>query len=68
LAGIQKEAGLLGGGVHAIDLQDLVQSYPNLEFLCLPFSTKEIDEIILDLPSDKAPGPDGLNNLFFKKS
>jgi retron-type reverse transcriptase len=36
--------------------------------LCLPFCTKEIDEIILDLPSDKAPGPDGLNNLFFKKS
>jgi hypothetical protein len=50
------------------DLQDLVQSYPNLEFLCLPFSTKEIDEIILDLPTDKAPGPIGFNNLFFKKS
>jgi hypothetical protein len=41
------------------DLQDLVQSYPNPEFLCLPFSSKEIDE---------APGPDGFNNLFFKKS
>jgi hypothetical protein len=50
------------------DLQDLVQSYPNLEFLCLPFSNKEIDEIVLDLPSDKAPGPDGFNNPFFKKS
>jgi hypothetical protein len=50
------------------DLQDLVQSYPNLEFLCLPFSSKNIDEIILDLPTNKAPGPDGFNNLFFKKS
>jgi hypothetical protein len=50
------------------DLQDLVQSYPNLEFLCLPFSSKEIYDIILDLPTDKAPGPDGFNNLFFKKS
>jgi hypothetical protein len=50
------------------DLQDLVQGYPNLEFLCLPFSTKKIDEIILDFPTDKAPGPDGFNNLFFKKS
>jgi hypothetical protein len=41
------------------DLQDLVQSHPNLEALCLPFSNKEIDEIILELPSDKAPGPMG---------
>jgi hypothetical protein len=40
-------------------LQDLVQSHPNLEALCLPFSNKEIDEIILDLPPDKAPGPEG---------
>jgi hypothetical protein len=28
---------------------------------------KEIDAIIKQIPSDKAPGPDGFNGLFFKK-
>jgi hypothetical protein len=50
------------------NLQDLVQRHTNLEFLYLPFSSKEVDGVILDLPSDKAPGPDGFNNLFYKKS
>jgi hypothetical protein len=56
------------GVTMQFDLQDLVQRHSNLEFLCLPFSSKEIDEVILDLPSDKAHGPDGFNNLFYKKS
>jgi hypothetical protein len=56
------------GVTMQFDLQDLVQRLPNLEFLCLPFSLKEIDEVILDLPTDKTPGPDGFNNLVFKKS
>jgi hypothetical protein len=32
----------------------------------LPFTDKEIDDIIKDLPNDKSPGPDGFNNEFFK--
>jgi retron-type reverse transcriptase len=32
----------------------------------LPFSTKEIDDCIKDLPNDKSPGPDGFNNEFIK--
>jgi hypothetical protein len=56
------------GVIMQFDLQDLVQRLSNLEFLCLPFSSKEIDEVILELPTDKAPGPDGFNNLFYKKS
>jgi hypothetical protein len=39
-----------------------------LDHLCLPFSQEEIENIILDLPSDKAPGTDGFNNLFFKRA
>jgi hypothetical protein len=42
------------GVTMQFDLQDLVQRLPNIEFLCLPFSSKEIDEVILELPTDKA--------------
>jgi hypothetical protein len=56
------------GVTMQFDLQDLVQRHTNLEFLCLPFSSKEVDGVILDLPSNKSPGPDGFNNLFYKKS
>jgi hypothetical protein len=56
------------GVTMQFNLQDLVQRHTNLEFLCLPFSSKEVDGVILDLPYNKAPGLDGFNNLFFKKS
>jgi hypothetical protein len=50
------------------DLQQIIQSSSDLESLCLPFSKEEIDSVILDLPSDKALGPDGFNSLFFRKA
>jgi len=50
------------------DLEDLITPVGDLEGLILPFSTEEIDSIILSMPSDKAPGPDGFNSLFFKKA
>jgi hypothetical protein len=31
------------------------------------FSNEEIDRIIHDLPTEKTPGPDGLNSDFMKK-
>jgi len=46
----------------------LSQPCHDLEALCDPFSIEEIDAFILDLPNDKSPGPDGFNNLFFKKA
>jgi hypothetical protein len=36
------------------DLHAIVKRHDNLEILCSPFSTEEIDNVILDLPSDKA--------------
>jgi hypothetical protein len=49
-------------------LNTIVPCYGNLDHLCLPYSQEEIENIILDLPSDKAPRPDGFNNLFFKRA
>jgi hypothetical protein len=43
------------------------QPFNDLEKLCERFSHEEIDNIILELPLDNAPGPDGFNNLFLKK-
>jgi hypothetical protein len=49
-------------------LDNTVPCCGNLDHLCLPFSLEEIENIILDLPSDKAQGPDGFSNLFFKRA
>jgi hypothetical protein len=31
-----------------------------------PFSREEVRKVIMDMPSDKAPGPDGFSGAFFK--
>jgi hypothetical protein len=43
-----------------------MQQY-NLEELVTPFTGQEINAVLKDLPTDKAPGPDGFNGYFFKK-
>jgi hypothetical protein len=40
----------------------------DLHDLITPFIRKEMDAVAKDLPNDKAPGPDGFNGHFFKKS
>lgn len=40
----------------------------DLQELILPSTSEEMDEGAKDLPTDKASGPDGLNEFFFKKS
>jgi hypothetical protein len=50
------------------NLQDIVHQHNNLEHLCIPFTNEEIDNVILELPYDKALGPVWFNNLFLKKS
>jgi mannosylglycoprotein endo-beta-mannosidase len=39
---------------------------PNLDGLDDPFTEDEVKDAIWDMPSDKAPGPDGFNGKFFK--
>jgi hypothetical protein len=51
------------------DLQDIYGEGMDSETsaqLEAPFTDKEIDDIIKDLPNNKSPGPDGFNNEFFK--
>ena len=46
------------------DLADLIPSFQQLDALVAPFSNEEIDNIVKEMPSDKAPGPDGFNGCF----
>jgi hypothetical protein len=51
--------------VH-LNLPSLIAPTSSLEELSLPFTNKEIDEVIRTMPADKAPGPDGFNAHFLK--
>lgn len=49
------------------DLAQLLQPVDGLEELSLPFSDEEINTVLKELPTDRAPGPDGFNGMFFKR-
>jgi hypothetical protein len=51
---------------HSIDLQALGIPSFELHDLDAPFSKKEVWDTIKQLPSDKAPGPDGFIGHFYK--
>jgi len=60
----------LGQSVYTsmtLDLNLLLQTSSQLGCLEEPFTTEEIDSVIMNLPSDKSPGPDGFNTDFVKK-
>jgi hypothetical protein len=45
---------------------DYIQPASDLDSLSASFLHSEIDNLVAELPSDKAPGPDGFNGLFIK--
>lgn len=49
-------------------LQNLVSAPANLNQLEAPFTDGEINSVVGDLPSGKAPGPDGFNTNFIKNA
>jgi hypothetical protein len=51
-----------------IDLSALLPHVDGLDVLTRPFEAKEIEEVIKEIPIDKAPGPDGFNGLFLKNA
>jgi len=51
---------------HTINLAKLGISEHNLSELDLPFTEEEVWSTIKQMPSDKAPGPDGFTGRFYK--
>src|SRR4051812_32863136 len=49
------------------DLNALIPSVDGLQDLSAPFSDKEVETVIKDMPTDRAPGIDGFTGLFIKK-
>ena len=52
--------------VMGFDHSDLIEPIDGLDSLSAPFTCKEIDTVVMDMPVDKAPGPDGFNGQFLK--
>ncbi len=50
-----------------LNLSDMVRRMEGLECLSEIPSTEELDRIIRNMPTDRAPGPDGFNGLFLNK-
>ena len=48
------------------DLPTLIEPTPGLDSLTVPFTPEEVDAVIKDMPSDRAPGPDGFSGIFLK--
>lgn len=48
------------------NLADLIQPVEGLHSLITPFSTEEINNIVQNMPSDKAPSPDDFIGRFLK--
>ena len=48
------------------DLPSLITPRDDLGCLTTPFTHEEIDDIVKQMPNDKALGPDGFNGQFLK--
>jgi hypothetical protein len=48
-------------------IQDIISNQVDLTHLVEPFTNEEIDKAIKEMPSERAPGPDGFNIQFIKK-
>ena len=49
------------------NLPDIIKKVEGLETLTVPFTKQEIDVIVNEMPTDRAPGPDGFSGIFIKK-
>ncbi|XP_073357981.1 uncharacterized protein [Aegilops tauschii subsp. strangulata] len=48
------------------DLSRIIRRIDGLDELLAPFSNEEIDAVVKEMPTDRAPGPDGFNGCFLK--
>jgi hypothetical protein len=56
--------GMSEGISMQFDLANLLKKLEGLEEISMPFLVEEIELVIKQMPSDKAPGPDGFNGHF----
>ncbi|XP_037427324.1 uncharacterized protein LOC119292673 [Triticum dicoccoides] len=49
------------------NLPDIIKKVEGLETLIVPFTKQEIDVIVNEMPTERAPGPDGFSGIFIKK-
>jgi hypothetical protein len=49
------------------NLQTLLKRVEGLDELTLPFQIMEMDDVVKEMPGDRAPGLDGFNGTFLKK-
>lgn len=52
---------------RAINWSELGYEPNDLEDLDAPFTEQEIEAVVKDMPSEKAPGPDGFIGVFYKR-
>ena len=48
------------------NLANIIKKRNDLDQLTAPFSREEIDNVIKEMPADRAPGPDGFTGIFLK--
>jgi hypothetical protein len=53
---------------NLFQIQSLVSNQMDLSHLVEPFTNEEIDKAIKEMPSERAPGPDGFNMQSLKNA
>jgi hypothetical protein len=48
------------------DIYDQNRNEEEMQSLEIPFTEKEIEDVVKNLPNEKSPGPNGFNNEFIK--
>lgn len=65
---LKKGFGVTVNPTMVFNLEEFFDQDEDPSDLISPFGKKEIDDIIVNLPCDKAPGPDAFNGYFVKKT
>ena len=63
----KERMGSSSGNDLKFDLHRIIKKCHDLDALTVPFSNVEIDNVIREMPADRAPGPDGFNGMFLKR-
>ena len=62
-----KRIGQAKGIQMGFDLYTLIERVDGLDDLSRSFTDSEVEAVIKNMPTDRAPGPDGFTSLFLKK-